>query len=69
MLHTSTLAASRLAAAPPEAVPTGAELKAAFAGTLAGRNGPDAPLMTRAMREKEDIRLGRVKKEFKEVST
>ncbi|ETS60613.1 hypothetical protein PaG_05472 [Moesziomyces aphidis] len=38
--------------------PTPEELKAAFKSTLLGRHGPDAPLLTRALREKEEQRLG-----------
>lgn len=34
------------------------ELKAAFRSTLLQRNGPDAPLLTRALREREEARLG-----------
>ncbi|PWN48658.1 hypothetical protein IE53DRAFT_389121 [Violaceomyces palustris] len=47
--------------------PTASEIKAAFVDHIAQRHGPDAPLMTRAMREKEDIRLGRVKRTYESV--
>lgn len=50
-----------------EPKPTSAELKAAFSGHISQRNGPDAPLMTKAMREREDARLGIKKKEYSEV--
>ncbi|PWN44261.1 hypothetical protein IE81DRAFT_321406 [Ceraceosorus guamensis] len=59
--------ASRIASSDSDPKPTAAELKAAFGGALSGRNGPDAPLMTKAMREKEDARLGRVKKQYTDV--
>uniref|UniRef100_V5EDQ5 UBX domain-containing protein n=1 Tax=Kalmanozyma brasiliensis (strain GHG001) TaxID=1365824 RepID=V5EDQ5_KALBG len=38
--------------------PTPEELKAAFRSTIAQRHGPDAPLLTRALREREEARLG-----------
>ncbi|SNX87710.1 uncharacterized protein MEPE_06420 [Melanopsichium pennsylvanicum] len=41
-----------------ELKPTPAELREAFKSSILGRNGPDAPLLTRAMREKEEARLG-----------
>lgn len=41
-----------------ELKPTPDELKTAFRSTLAGRHGPDAPLLTRALREREEERLG-----------
>lgn len=47
--------------------PTPSELKSAFASHIAQRNGPDAPLMTKAMREREEARLGIKKKEYTEV--
>jgi tether containing UBX domain for GLUT4 len=47
--------------------PTPAELKVAFSSHIAQKNGPDAPLMTKAMREREEARLGIKKKEYNEV--
>ncbi|KAK0544800.1 hypothetical protein OC846_005924 [Tilletia horrida] len=52
---------------PEEQSPSPAELKQAFAGTLAGRHGPDAPLMTKAMRERENAKYGIVKKTYTTV--
>lgn len=46
-----------------EPKPTPSELKQAFASHIEQRNGPDAPLMTSAMREREAIRSGIQKKE------
>jgi tether containing UBX domain for GLUT4 len=53
-LATSTL----LALGDEDLKPTADELKRAFKSTIAGRHGPDAPLLTKAMREKEEERLG-----------
>ncbi|UZJ55420.1 hypothetical protein CBS101457_004740 [Exobasidium rhododendri] len=50
-----------------EPKPTPAELKQAFSGHIAQRNGPDAPLMTKAMREREEAKLGIKKREFNEI--
>lgn len=50
-----------------EPKPTPAELKQAFSSHINQKNGPDAPLMTKAMREKEEARLGIKKKEYNEV--
>jgi hypothetical protein len=50
-----------------EPKPTSEELKSAFTSVIAQRNGPDAPLMTKAMREREDARLGIKKREYNEV--
>jgi tether containing UBX domain for GLUT4 len=50
-----------------EPKPTPAELKQAFSGHISQRNGPDAPLMTKAMREREEAKLGIKKKEYHEV--
>lgn len=49
--------------------PTPAEIKEAFASHIQQRHGPDAPLMTSAMREREEARLGIKKKEYTEVSS
>ncbi|TKY90258.1 hypothetical protein EX895_000256 [Sporisorium graminicola] len=38
--------------------PSPEELKAAFRSTLLQRHGPDAPLLTRAQREKQEAKLG-----------
>ncbi|CDS00324.1 uncharacterized protein SPSC_00816 [Sporisorium scitamineum] len=38
--------------------PSPEELKSAFRSTLLQRHGPDAPLLTRAQREKQEARLG-----------
>ncbi|SPO32803.1 uncharacterized protein UTRI_05687_B [Ustilago trichophora] len=38
--------------------PTPEELKTAFRSTLLQRNGPDAPLLTRALRERQEAQLG-----------
>ncbi|PWN34184.1 uncharacterized protein FA14DRAFT_113176, partial [Meira miltonrushii] len=55
---------SRLPASQPEdPKPTPSELKQAFASHIEQRNGPDAPLMTSAMREREAIKNGTQKKE------
>lgn len=51
-----------------EAKPTAAELKEAFSSHISQRHGPDAPLMTQAMRQREEARLGIKKKEYHEVS-
>ncbi|PWY97055.1 hypothetical protein BCV70DRAFT_203216 [Testicularia cyperi] len=40
-----------------ELKPTPDELKQAFRSTISGRHGPDAPLLTRALREREEQRL------------
>ncbi|KAK0529175.1 hypothetical protein OC842_004322 [Tilletia horrida] len=50
--------ASQILSAGDEPAPTPAELKQAFAGAIAGRHGPDAPLMTKAMREREQAKYG-----------
>jgi tether containing UBX domain for GLUT4 len=50
-----------------EPKPTSEELKSAFTSVISKRNGPDAPLMTKAMREREDARLGIKKKEYNEI--
>lgn len=47
--------------------PTPHELRVAFADALQGRHSSNAPLMTRAMREKRDRELGRTKKVYEEV--
>lgn len=47
--------------------PTASELKAAFSSHIEQRHGPDAPLMTQAMREREEARLGIRKKEYNEA--
>ncbi|SAM84987.1 uncharacterized protein UBRO_07551 [Ustilago bromivora] len=47
-----------LASAEDDLKPCAEELRHAFRSTLLGRHGPDAPLLTRALREKEDARLG-----------
>ena len=47
--------------------PTPSELKEAFSSHIAQKHGPDAPLMTKAMREREEARLGIKKKEYNEV--
>ncbi|PWN98074.1 hypothetical protein FA09DRAFT_329715 [Tilletiopsis washingtonensis] len=57
----------RLAAQPEPPAPSSGELRAAFAGALAGRSGPDAPLMTRAMREKEDLKRNGPRKEWTQL--
>ena len=59
-------------AAPPPAdtddfEPTPHELRAAFADALQGRHSTNAPLMTRAMREKRDQELGRTKKVYEHI--
>ncbi|SPO30223.1 uncharacterized protein UTRI_05687 [Ustilago trichophora] len=38
--------------------PTPEELKTAFRSTILQRNGPDAPLLTRALRERQEAQLG-----------
>ena len=55
---------------PPEAdnfEPTSAELRAAYADAIAEKHGPNAPLMTRAMREKREAALGKTKKQYDSV--
>lgn len=47
--------------------PTGAELRAAYADAVRQRYGPDAPLMTSAMRARRDAELGKQKKQFDAV--
>lgn len=59
-------------AAPPPAdqddfEPTSAELRTAFSDALAERHGPNAPLMTKAMRERRDAALGKTKKTYTTV--
>ncbi|KDN53179.1 hypothetical protein K437DRAFT_253509 [Tilletiaria anomala UBC 951] len=49
----------------PKATP--AELKAAFADHIQMRHGPDAPLMTKAMREKAEAMLGKQKRTWEYV--
>lgn len=59
-----------LAPPPPDTddfEPTSQELRAAFADTLQGRHSSNAPLMTRAMREKRDQELGRTKKVYEHI--
>ncbi|KAL9933200.1 hypothetical protein V8E36_007918 [Tilletia maclaganii] len=58
---------SQILSAPEEPAPSSAELKQAFAGTIAGRHGPDAPLMTKAMREREQAKYGTTKKVYTTV--
>ncbi|PWY96950.1 hypothetical protein BCV70DRAFT_203292 [Testicularia cyperi] len=59
----SSASASAMAMAPAlddeeeELKPTPDELKQAFRSTISGRHGPDAPLLTRALREREEQRL------------
>ncbi|KAL4399009.1 intracellular protein transport protein [Malassezia pachydermatis] len=55
---------------PPEAdnfEPTSAELRAAYADAIAEKHGPNAPLMTRAMREKREAALGKTKKQYDSI--
>ncbi|KAE8221285.1 hypothetical protein CF319_g5326 [Tilletia indica] len=59
--------ASQLLSAPEENSPSSSELKQAFAGAIAGRHGPDAPLMTKAMRERQDAKYGTTKKVYTTV--
>lgn len=62
-----SLVPNHTATPPPESddfEPTAAELRAAFSGTIAGRHGPHAPLMTSAMREKYDREHGKSKKQY-----
>ena len=47
--------------------PTPSELKQAFSSHIEQRNGPDAPLMTSSMREREALRQGIQKKEKSET--
>ncbi|CAD6913270.1 unnamed protein product [Tilletia controversa] len=59
--------ASQLLSKPEENAPSSSELKQAFAGAIAGRHGPDAPLMTKAMRERQDAKYGTTKKVYTTV--
>ncbi|WFC95401.1 hypothetical protein MBRA1_002049 [Malassezia brasiliensis] len=47
--------------------PTSAELREAFASAIQQRNGPNAPLMTSAMRARQEAASGRVKKQYDTV--
>ncbi|WFD27890.1 hypothetical protein MNAN1_002898 [Malassezia nana] len=62
---------ARVHAPPPadadDCEPTPDELRTAFADALRGRHSSNAPLMTRAMREKRDQELGRTKKVYEQI--
>ncbi|KAI3620089.1 hypothetical protein CBS9595_002056 [Malassezia furfur] len=47
--------------------PTSAELREAFASVIQQRNGPNAPLMTSAMRARQEAASGRIKKQYDTV--
>lgn len=67
MVRVATLT---LAPPPPEHdnfEPTPSELREAFSGTIAQRHGPNAPLMTSAMRARQEAALGRTKKQYDSV--